>query len=70
MLNELQAIVGDKNILHSGKEKERFTHIWKTDIPLEALAIVFPTSTQEVAASMKLCHSKNEEVLVHGGLTY
>ena len=69
MLNELQAIVGDKNILHSGKEKERFTHIWKTDQPLEALAIVFPTSTEEVAAVMKLCHSKNQEVVVHGGLT-
>lgn len=69
MLDKLEAVVGAKNILHSGKEKSRFSHIWKTDHPLEALAVVFPTSTQQVANLMKICHAHNQEVIVHGGLT-
>jgi len=69
LINHLISIVGEANILHSGAEKERFTHIWKTDIPLEAIAVVFPTSTQEVSEIMKHCHSVQQEVIIHGGLT-
>ncbi len=69
MIQELTSIVGENNILAHGKEKNRFTHIWKTDIPLAALAIVFPRSTEEVSAIMKLCHENNQEVVVHGGVT-
>jgi len=69
MIQELTSIVGENNILAHGKEKTRFTHIWKTDIPLAALAIVFPRSTEEVSAIMKLCHENNQEVVVHGGVT-
>ena len=69
LINHLIGIVGEANILHSGAEKERFTHIWKTDIPLEAIAVVFPTSTQEVSEIMKYCHSTQQEVIIHGGLT-
>jgi len=69
LINHLIGIVGETNILHSGAEKERFTHIWKTDIPLEAIAVVFPTSTQEVSEIMKYCHSTQQEVIIHGGLT-
>ena len=69
LINRLIEIVGTVNVLHSGAEKERFTHIWKTDIPLEAIAVVFPTSTQEVSEIMKYCHSTKQEVVIHGGLT-
>lgn len=69
MIQELTSIVGENNILAHGKEKTRFTHIWKTDIPLAALAVVFPRSTEEVSAIMKLCHENNQEVVVHGGVT-
>ena len=69
MIQELTSIVGENNILAHGKEKNRFTHIWKTDIPLAALAVVFPRSTEEVSAIMKLCHENNQEVVVHGGVT-
>jgi FAD/FMN-containing dehydrogenase len=69
MIQELTSIVGENNILAHGTEKTRFTHIWKTDIPLAALAVVFPRSTEEVSAIMKLCHENNQEVVVHGGVT-
>ncbi len=49
--------------------KIRFTHIWKTDIPLTAIAVVFPKSTEEVAAIMQLCNQRKQEVVVHGGVT-
>ena len=69
LINHLIVIVGEASILHSGAEKERFTHIWKTDIPLEAIAVVLPTSTKEVSEIMKHCHSVQQEVIIHGGLT-
>ena len=69
LINHLIGIVGEASILHSGAEKERFTHIWKTDIPLEAIAVVLPTSTKEVSEIMKHCHSVQQEVIIHGGLT-
>lgn len=69
MIQELTSIVGENNILAQGKEKTRFTHIWKTDIPLTALAVVFPKNTEEVAAIMHLCNKHNQQVVVHGGLT-
>ena len=69
IINELIDIVGKENILYDGQEKQRFTHIWKTDLPLQALAVVFPTSTQEVAAILKCCSSHKQQVIVHGGLT-
>ena len=67
MLAELEAIVGTKNILSGGEEKSRFTHIWKTDIPLEAQAVVYPKTTEEVAAILKLCHENGQTVVIHGG---
>ena len=69
LINNLTEIVGESNVLHSGAEKERFTHIWKTDIPLEAKAVVFPTSTKQVSKIMKYCSTINQEVIIHGGLT-
>ena len=69
MIAALEAIVGAKNVLANGAEKSRFTHIWKTDIPLEALAVVYPTTTEEVSAILRLCHENNQAVVVHGGVT-
>ena len=69
MIAALEAIVGAKNVLSNGAEKSRFTHIWKTDIPLEALAVVYPTTTEEVSAILRLCHENNQAVVVHGGVT-
>lgn len=69
MLDTLKTIVGPKNLLANGEEKARFSHIWKTDVPLEAYAVVFPTSTEELSAVMQLCNEHKQKVIVHGGVT-
>ena len=69
MISALENIVGQNNVLSQGKERSRFTHIWKTDLPLEALAVVFPQTTQELSDILQLCHKEKQEVIVHGGLT-
>jgi len=69
MISALENIVGQNNVLSQGNEKSRFTHIWKTDLPLEALAVVFPQTTQELSDILQLCHKEKQEVIVHGGLT-
>ena len=69
MVNTLKKIVGEDSVLSDGKQKSRFDHIWKTDIPTNALAVVFPKDTDELSSIMKVCFENNQKVLVQGGLT-
>ncbi|RPG66701.1 MAG: FAD-binding oxidoreductase, partial [Flavobacteriaceae bacterium TMED121] len=69
MINKLEKIVGRDSILSNGKEKLRFDHIWKTDIPTNAFAVIFPKSTQQISEIMKLCYENNQKVVIQGGLT-
>lgn len=49
--------------------RDRYTHIWRMDEPLKALAVILPKATEEVAIALKVCHANNQPVVVHGGLT-
>ena len=69
MVDKLKKIVGEDSVLSDGKEKNRFDHIWKTDVPTNALAVVFPKDTGELSSIMKICFENNQKVLVQGGLT-
>ena len=69
MVDKLKKIVGEDSVLSDGKEKSRFDHIWKTDIPTNAIAVVFPKDTDELSSIMKACFENNQKVLVQGGLT-
>ena len=69
MVDKLKKIVGEDSVLSDGKEKSRFDHIWKTDIPTNAIAVVFPKDTGELSSIMKVCFENNQKVLVQGGLT-
>lgn len=69
MIEELKNIVGTKNLLTDGQEKVRFTHIWKTDVPLSAIGVIFPRTTAELSSIMKLCHKHRQSIVVHGGVT-
>ncbi|EON77127.1 D-2-hydroxyglutarate dehydrogenase [Lunatimonas lonarensis] len=62
-------IVGADNLLVGDAVSERFVHIWKTHIPLAAVAVVTPTSVEQVSAVMRYCHQTGLSVVVHGGLT-
>ena len=55
--------------LHAHEAQSRFSHIWKTDEPLQCKGVCFPKTTQEVSTIMKWCHKNQQEVVVHGGLT-
>ena len=69
MVDTLKKIVGEDSVLSDGKEKSRFDHIWKTEIPTNALAVVFPKDTGQLSSIMKVCFENNQKILVQGGLT-
>jgi len=55
--------------LTAQEAQSRFSHIWKTDEPLQCKGVCFPKTTQDVSTIMKWCHKNQQEVVVHGGLT-
>ncbi len=48
---------------------ERYDHIWRMHLPLQAKAVVLPRSTEEVAIALKHCYANGQPVVIHGGLT-
>jgi FAD/FMN-containing dehydrogenase len=68
LLAELQAIVGDRGLLTGDDVQARPNHSWGQG-SCPALAIVRPTSTEEVAAVLHLCNTKGRAVVPQGGLT-
>lgn len=55
--------------LTAQEAQNRFSHIWKSDEPLQCKGVCFPKTTQDVSTIMKWCHKNQQEVVVHGGLT-
>ena len=39
------------------------------DTPLRTKGVILPKTTLEVSKILQLCYEKNEEIIVHGGLT-
>jgi FAD/FMN-containing dehydrogenase len=68
-LDQIEMILGKENILTGGRVAERSHHIWCLGQPLQALAVVFPRSTQEVSEIMTVCKEHQQPVVVHGGMT-
>ena len=66
-IDELLAKISGSLTAHSAQS--RFSHIWKTDKPLQCRGVCFPKTTQDVSTIMKWCHKNQQEVVVHGGLT-
>lgn len=60
MIEDLKKIVGPKNVLSGGAEKERFSHVWATDIPLSAKGVVLPSSTEQISEVLRLCYQHHE----------
>lgn len=69
ILSLLKEALGNDKVLSGAAVEERYYHIWKMDIPLNAKAVVLPRSTEDVAQTLKICHAHNQAVVVHGGLT-
>ncbi len=68
LLAAIKAVLTTGDVLSGTDATSRAAGVWRTDT-IKAPIIVRPTSTQEVAAVMKLCHERNQSVVVHGGLT-
>ena len=64
----IKEIIGSENVL-TGDAVRDFEFVWKTHDSCDAKAIVYPRSTDEVAAILKLCNDNNQSVVPFGGLT-
>ena len=69
LINSLQRAIGVKKVLLGADVSARYEHIWTMNTPLNAMAVVLPSTTEEVSAIMKICYAHNQPVVVHGGLT-
>ena len=63
------AEIGASKVLTDEAVHSRFYHIYETDLPLKAKAVVLPTSTEDVSKILKICNNLGQPVVVHGGLT-
>jgi len=68
ILSELREQLGDDAVLDRATVAARARNYWDP-APLEARALVRPRSTQELSRVMKICHARDQSVVVHGGLT-
>lgn len=69
IISQLKDKINPSQILVEADLKERYTHIWRMNETLNALAVVLPHTTEEVSKILKICHANNQPVVVHGGLT-
>ncbi len=61
-------MIGSENVL-TGDAVRDFEFAWKTHDSCDAKAVVYPTSTDEVAAVLRLCNENQQTVVPFGGLT-
>jgi FAD/FMN-containing dehydrogenase len=67
LLADLRALVGDRGIITGERLTSRVydTHVGTID----AKVLVRPADTSQVSAVLRLCHSRGQPVVPHGGLT-
>jgi len=68
LIESIREIVGPQGIL-TGDDVSSRSDSWPPTGGCQALAIVRPASTAEVAEVIKLCHQQGQAVVTHGGLT-
>ena len=68
IVEQLQNVVGKNRLLDAAAVAEKPTSFWNA-APMQAKAIVLPTTTQEVAEILRCCHAAGQSVITHGGLT-
>ena len=68
LLSAIKGVLTTGDVLSGDDATRRAAGVWRTDT-IKARIIVRPTSTEETAAVMKICHERNQHVVVHGGLT-
>lgn len=69
IIQEFRDAIGAEKVLSGEQLSSRYTHIWKMNQPLQAVAVILADSTDDVAKCMAICHEHSQPVVVHGGLT-
>ncbi len=69
VISLLQKKLGQDKVLLGDDVKERYSHIWKMDQPLQAKAYLLPRTTQDISDILKTCNEHHQKVAVFGGLT-
>jgi FAD/FMN-containing dehydrogenase len=69
IIDQLIQKLGTSKVLTGDDLNERYTHIWRMNKPLKAIAVTLPKSTQDVSNILKICNANDQPVIVHGGLT-
>ncbi|KMO34479.1 FAD-binding oxidoreductase [Methylobacterium aquaticum] len=69
VITALVAALGEKAVLTGAERPARNASDWSTLGPQPALAVVRPTTTEAVAAAMRICAAHGVPVVPQGGLT-
>jgi FAD/FMN-containing dehydrogenase len=69
LIEELKSILKENQLLIKDDVLTRFSHIWKTNEPLQAIAVTLPRTTKEVSEIVRLCSKYDQQIIIHGGLT-
>ena len=68
LLDRFTRLLGPSGVLTGDDVTARMIHVWRQE-PIRAACILRPSSTDEVAAILRLCHEAGQTVVPHGGLT-
>ncbi|WP_289298509.1 FAD-binding oxidoreductase [uncultured Reyranella sp.] len=68
-VEKLRAIVGDKGLITDEQGKHPYVSDWRENFAGNALAVVRPANTGEVAAVVRLCAAEKVAVVPQGGNT-
>ncbi len=68
-VEKLRTIVGDKGLIVDDQGKHPYVTDWRENFVGNALAIVRPANTEEVAAVVRLCAAEKVSVVPQGGNT-
>jgi len=68
LLVALRRALGDEAVLTGADVTVRARHVWDAR-PIDALAVIRPSSTEQVADTLRLCNAAGRSVVTHGGLT-
>lgn len=67
-LTTLRSELTPDRILRADAVSQRATSYWNS-APMQALAVLLPRSTDEVAEVLRCCHATGQSVVTHGGRT-
>jgi len=68
LFESLTNILGSDAIISGDSLGERASSYWDSS-PTKAMALLRPVSTEQLSATMKICHEHGQSVVVQGGLT-